>query len=93
MTTVLVTGAAGFIGFHVSQTLLSQGHSVIGVDNLNEYYDVQLKQARLRQLLDHPNFDFHCLDLAERDRTATLFQNPPLSESFTWQDNPVSATR
>lgn len=75
MTTVLVTGAAGFIGFHVSQALLSQGYSVIGVDNLNEYYDVQLKQARLMQLLDQPNFDFHCLDLAERDRTATLFQN------------------
>lgn len=75
MTTVLVTGAAGFIGFHVSQALLSQGYSVIGVDNLNEYYDVQLKQARLTQLLDQPNFDFHCLDLAERDLTATLFQN------------------
>ncbi|MEM1281211.1 MAG: NAD-dependent epimerase [Cyanobacteria bacterium P01_H01_bin.152] len=75
MTTVLVTGAAGFIGFHVSQALLSQGYSVIGVDNLNEYYDVQLKQARLMQLLDQPNFDFHCLDLAERDRTAALFQN------------------
>ncbi|NEQ46713.1 MAG: NAD-dependent epimerase [Leptolyngbya sp. SIOISBB] len=73
MTTVLVTGAAGFIGFHVSQALLSQGHTVIGVDNLNDYYDVRLKQARLSQLIGHCRFSFYRLDLADRDRTEHLF--------------------
>ena len=53
---ILVTGAAGFIGYHVAHTLLNQGHSVIGIDNLNTYYDVRLKQARLDQLRRlHPN--------------------------------------
>ncbi len=73
MTTVLVTGSAGFIGFHVSQALLSQGHTVIGVDNLNDYYDVRLKQARLSQLVTHRRFLFHQIDLADRDRTEHLF--------------------
>ena len=57
----LVTGSAGFIGFHVSQALLHQGHTVIGVDNLNDYYDVSLNQARLDQLLNHDDFSFYRL--------------------------------
>lgn len=70
---VLVTGAAGFIGFHVSRRLLSQGATVVGVDNLNAYYDVRLKEARLAQLDAEPSFSFRRLDLGDRDATARLF--------------------
>lgn len=68
----LVTGAAGFIGFHVSERLLQAGHQVVGIDNLNDYYDVNLKQARL-DLLTSDNFTFHKLDLADREGMASLF--------------------
>ncbi len=68
----LVTGAAGFIGFHVSQRLLKDGHQVTGIDNLNDYYDVNLKQARL-DLLQSPLFSFHKIDLADREGIAQLF--------------------
>ena len=64
--TVLLTGAAGFIGYHTTQRLLSQGESVVGIDNLNPYYSPALKHARLRRLLDHPNFIFHKIDIADR---------------------------
>ena len=60
---ILLTGAAGFIGFHTTQALLQRGETVIGVDNLNNYYDVNLKQARLDQLLAHKNFSFHKMDV------------------------------
>jgi UDP-glucuronate 4-epimerase len=69
----LVTGAAGFIGFYVCQRLLAQGHSVVGLDNLNDYYEVQLKQDRLAQLLPLPGFSFVELDLANREGVAALF--------------------
>ena len=69
----LVTGAAGFIGFYVCKRLLALGHKVTGIDNLNDYYDVQLKQDRLAQLLPDSNFTFHKLDLADRLGIATLF--------------------
>lgn len=68
----LVTGAAGFIGFHVSKRLLEAGHQVVGIDNLNDYYDVSLKQARL-ELLEHPDFQFHKIDLADREGMSDLF--------------------
>ncbi|WP_437890521.1 NAD-dependent epimerase [Phytobacter sp. V91] len=68
----LITGAAGFIGFHVSARLLQAGHQVVGIDNLNDYYDVSLKQARL-DLLTAENFSFKKLDLADRDGMARLF--------------------
>ncbi|EPH2453529.1 SDR family NAD(P)-dependent oxidoreductase, partial [Citrobacter freundii] len=68
----LVTGAAGFIGFHVSKRLLEAGHQVVGIDNLNDYYDVSLKQARL-ELLAQPGFHFHKIDLADREGMAELF--------------------
>ncbi|MFH7825447.1 NAD-dependent epimerase [Kluyvera chengduensis] len=68
----LVTGAAGFIGFHVSQRLLAAGHHVVGLDNLNDYYDVSLKQARL-DLLQSPNFHFAKIDLADNTAMAALF--------------------
>ncbi|WP_029917717.1 NAD-dependent epimerase [Pelobacter seleniigenes] len=70
---VLVTGAAGFIGFHLSQKLLGRGDQVIGLDNLNDYYDVTLKHARLQQLDADVNFRFVHMDLADRDAMADLF--------------------
>ncbi len=69
----LVTGAAGFIGFYVAQRLCEQGHEVIGIDNLNDYYDVNLKLARLDVLANLPLFRFVKLDLADRDGIAQLF--------------------
>jgi UDP-glucuronate 4-epimerase len=70
---ILVTGAAGFIGFHVARRLLEAGRDVIGVDNLSPYYDPRLKQARLLQLAGAKNFKFVRLDLADRAATAALF--------------------
>lgn len=62
---ILLTGAAGFIGFHGAVKLLEEGHTVIGVDNLNDYYDVALKKARLSQLERYKNFEFHALDISD----------------------------
>ncbi|HXG19962.1 MAG TPA: NAD-dependent epimerase [Methylomirabilota bacterium] len=70
---ILVTGAAGFIGFHVSQRLLARGDTVIGLDNMNHYYDVRLKDDRLALLSDHPRFRFHRLDLGNRGGVEELF--------------------
>ena len=70
----LVTGAAGFIGFHTCKRLLEAGHEVVGLDNMNDYYDVNLKQARL-DLLQSPLFRFHKIDLADREGSARLFAN------------------
>jgi UDP-glucuronate 4-epimerase len=76
---VLVTGAAGFIGYHTSLALLARGESVIGVDNLNAYYTVSLKEARLAGLTPRPGFAFHRLDIAERGAvTALLMQHPEI---------------
>ncbi|MBH2724381.1 NAD-dependent epimerase [Serratia marcescens] len=69
----LVTGAAGFIGYHVAERLLTAGHQVVGIDNLNDYYDVGLKMARLDRLADKPGFRFIKLDLADREGMAALF--------------------
>lgn len=70
---LLVTGAAGFIGFHLSQRLCAMGHEVIGIDNLNAYYDVQLKNDRLALLEPVSGFSFIKLDLADREGMAALF--------------------
>jgi UDP-glucuronate 4-epimerase len=74
MADVLLTGAAGFIGFHVAQRLLADGHHVLGLDNLNEYYDPTLKQARLDQLTPHAAFTFERLDVSDRAGMAELFR-------------------
>lgn len=65
--TVLLTGAAGFIGFHTTRRLLSQGERVVGIDNMNPYYSTALKDARLRQLLEHRNFTFYQIDIADQN--------------------------
>ena len=70
---VLVTGAAGFIGMHVSQLLLGRGDTVVGLDNLNDYYDPRLKHARLARLTGLDGFSFVRMDVADRDGMATLF--------------------
>jgi UDP-glucuronate 4-epimerase len=69
----LVTGAAGFIGFHTSQRLLARGDSVVGLDNLNDYYSVALKRDRLQKILPQPGFTFHQFELADREAVAQLF--------------------
>ena len=73
MRKILVTGAAGFIGFHLSRRLLERGDAVIGLDNLNAYYDVTLKEARLALLTEHANFRFVRADLADRRAMETVF--------------------
>jgi UDP-glucuronate 4-epimerase len=71
---ILVTGAAGFIGFHVARRLLQDGHPVLGLDNLNDYYDPALKQARLAQLAPHAGFTFVRTDVSDRKALADVFQ-------------------
>jgi UDP-glucuronate 4-epimerase len=74
MADILVTGAAGFIGYHVSRRLLERGDSVAALDNLNNYYDVSLKKARLKELEGFPNFRFAKLDLSDREGVNELFK-------------------
>jgi UDP-glucuronate 4-epimerase len=75
LTSILVTGAAGFIGYHVSRRLLERGDRVIGVDNLNAYYDPMLKEARLAQLRQHPEFRFVQVDIADTDSIQGIFSD------------------
>jgi UDP-glucuronate 4-epimerase len=75
---ILVTGCAGFIGFHVAQRLLQRGERVLGLDNLNPYYDVRLKEARLEQLQTSKQFEFERADLADRAAMASLFERYPI---------------
>lgn len=70
---IILTGAAGFIGFHLAKKLLDLGHTVLGVDNINDYYDPSLKQARLDQLTPHKNFHFSKTDIAEMKNLNNLF--------------------
>ncbi len=71
---ILVTGAAGFIGFYVAKLLLHRGDEIIGLDNLNDYYDVALKQARLAQLQSHSGFTFKKIDIVDKDALNDLFR-------------------
>ncbi|MGE3770609.1 MAG: SDR family NAD(P)-dependent oxidoreductase [Bdellovibrionales bacterium] len=75
--TILITGAAGFIGFHVAQKLLDAGHDVIGLDNLNAYYNPALKEARLAQLQTNPRFRFFKVDIADPNAMAAVFRGMP----------------
>ncbi|HAY09863.1 MAG TPA: protein CapI, partial [Thauera sp.] len=70
---ILVTGAAGFIGMHTTERLLARGDQVVGLDNLNDYYDPSLKEARLARLAPHPQFRFVKLDVADRAGMERLF--------------------
>ena len=70
---ILVTGAAGFIGFHTAEKLLQRGETVVGIDNLNDYYDVSLKEARLNILQNHENFTFEKRDIADKDGLEKLW--------------------
>lgn len=72
---ILVTGAAGFIGYHVSEYLLARGDEVLGVDNLNDYYEVSLKEARLARLTPHPSFKFQRLKFEDREGMARCFES------------------
>jgi UDP-glucuronate 4-epimerase len=71
---ILVTGAAGFIGFHLTRRLIADGYHVIGIDNMNDYYDVQLKRDRLKLLEGYTQFDFYPIDLSDREALYQLFE-------------------
>jgi UDP-glucuronate 4-epimerase len=75
--TILLTGVAGFIGYHVAEALLARGEQVVGVDNLTPYYDIRLKQARLARLEGRPGFRFEHVDLASRPDMARLSETTP----------------
>lgn len=72
---VLVIGCAGFIDWKVSELLLEEGHTVVGIDNMNDAYDARLKEWRLQQLLKHPNFSFHRLDITGLPSLRKLFSS------------------
>jgi UDP-glucuronate 4-epimerase len=74
MQSILITGAAGFIGFHLTKKLCNLGFNVVGIDNLNDYYDVNLKHSRLRVLQEDANFRFHQIDLTDRENLNQLFK-------------------
>ncbi|MBZ9781530.1 NAD-dependent epimerase [Pseudomonas sp. REP124] len=78
--TVLVTGAAGFIGFHTAKRLCEDGHQVVGIDNLNDYYDPALKRARLEELASVPGFRFEQMDIVEKPALMALFAGQRFSE-------------
>jgi UDP-glucuronate 4-epimerase len=85
---ILVTGAAGFIGSKVAEFLLADGHTVVGVDNLNDAYDVRVKHWRLDQIRDHPGFTFRKLDICDKDGLRKLF----LADSVASDQLPVAST-
>jgi UDP-glucuronate 4-epimerase len=90
---ILITGVAGFIGFHLSKRLLDEGSRVVGIDNLNTYYDVNLKKARLTILKKYDNFTFHKLDISNRRAMEKLFSGLHKSENSTLAsaDSPITA--
>lgn len=89
----LVTGAAGFIGARVCERLCEAGFEVVGIDNLNDYYDVSLKQARLQKLADFNHFQFQKLDLADREAMAELFAKGGFKRVIHLGAKPASVIR
>lgn len=79
-SSILVTGAAGFIGFHLSERLLKDGHRVVGVDNMSDYYDIRIKQKRLEILGAYPSFSFHQLDIADYEKLESLMKTEAFNE-------------
>ena len=75
MSKILVTGAAGFIGFHLAKRLLERGDEIVGIDNMNDYYTPKLKEARLAQIVSHPSFKFVKGDIADRELMPRLFED------------------
>jgi len=80
MKKILVTGVAGFIGYHLAKRLLEKGYELAGLDNLNNYYDPQLKKDRLEQLINHPNFKFTKIDFTDQDKTRSFFKKQPFEQ-------------
>jgi UDP-glucuronate 4-epimerase len=72
---IIVTGCAGFIGYHLCRNLIAQKHKIIGIDNINEYYDPELKKARLAQLLPSPDFSFHKVDICDFESLEMIFKS------------------
>ena len=70
---ILITGAAGFIGFHLCKSLLDDGYKVLGIDNLNDYYNSELKQARLKKLFNYKNFFFKKIDISNKKELSLEF--------------------
>ena len=91
--TILLTGVAGFIGYHLAERLLRDGCRVVGVDSLNDYYDPRLKQARLERLQGRPGFTFEQLDLADRAATPALFARRGPRSWCISRPRPACATR
>ena len=87
----LVTGAAGFIGFHISKRLLETGFEVIGLDNLNDYYDINLKTDRLKILKESESFTFYKKNLEDKTSVDQIFKNTIPTESFILQLKQVFA--
>lgn len=77
--TILVTGCAGFIGFHIVRRLLDENYRVIGIDNINDYYDVSLKEARLKMIESHPNFSFYKFSLEDQHTLVSIFRKYPIN--------------
>ncbi|MGY4706910.1 NAD-dependent epimerase/dehydratase family protein [Candidatus Bipolaricaulota sp. J31] len=90
---MLVTGCAGFIGWKVCELLIERGYTVVGVDNMNDAYDVRLKEWRLERLFRHPNFTFHRLDITDLPSLKHLFSSPPPThhQPLTTHHQPFSA--
>src|ERR1700749_2755427 len=88
MAPVLVTGLAGFIGYHLAARLLGEGRQVVGIDNLSDYYDVSLKRARLEQLSGRTGFSFEELDIADDGKLRALFKKDRFELVFNMAPQP-----
>ena len=91
MRNILITGAAGFIGFHVSLKLLKSGKKVIGLDNLNSYYDVSLKKSRLKILKKFKNFTFRKIDLIEDKKLSSTLSGSLTNKIRTIYQNHIES--